>query len=281
MIKTLNQTPSGTLYRAFQEAFRDYPLQLSFEEFKTMLHRRGYTPELSFGWFENDRILAFILNGTGMYKGLRTVYDTGTGTVESHRGKGYASAMLRHIIPLLQKQGFQQYLLEVLQENTKAVSLYKKQGFGVSRALNYFSQLNHLIQNRETSSLFEIRSISIPDSHLIQKFHDFEPAWQNRHEAVDQPKAGAFRAFGAFLNETLRGYCILDTVSGDLAQLAVHPGFRRKGAATLLMQAVLNCNQHITLKVLNTDSRCASITHFLTSLNIPLRAKQYEMTLSL
>ena len=50
-----------------------------------MLIRRGYVPKLSFAAFDNGKIVAFTLNGIGMFNGIRTAYDTGTETVKEYR----------------------------------------------------------------------------------------------------------------------------------------------------------------------------------------------------
>lgn len=44
-----------------------------------MLPRRGYEPRLSFAVFDEGRIVAFTLNGIGLFNGVKTAYDTGPG----------------------------------------------------------------------------------------------------------------------------------------------------------------------------------------------------------
>jgi ribosomal protein S18 acetylase RimI-like enzyme len=53
-----------------------------------------------------------------------------------------ATEIFLYSIPYLKEVGISQYLLEVLQHNTKAVSLYKKLGFEVTREFSYFMQKN-------------------------------------------------------------------------------------------------------------------------------------------
>ena len=132
-IRSLADTAFDTLYEAFSQAFADYEVQINGAQLRRMLKRRGFDPRLSFAAFDGDRIAAFTLNGIGNYDGLPTAYDTGTGTLEAYRGQGLATRIFEHSIPYLKEVGIGRYLLEVLQHNTKAVSVYRKLGFEVTR----------------------------------------------------------------------------------------------------------------------------------------------------
>ena len=147
-IKSLGKISFNTIFKAFNQAFADYEVQLNNAQLQTMLKRRGFNPELSFAAFDRDEIIAFTLNGTGNFNGIPTAYDTGTGTLKDYRGKGLATKIFEYSIPYLKKRNIEQYLLEVLQHNIKAVSVYKHLGFEVTREFNYFIQKNEEINNK-------------------------------------------------------------------------------------------------------------------------------------
>jgi ribosomal protein S18 acetylase RimI-like enzyme len=128
-IKFLDKISFDSLFVAFSEAFNTYEIQVNKEELRVMLNRRGFVPELSFGAFENDKLVSFTLNGIGVFNALKTAYDTGTGTIKEYRGKGIASKIFTYSLPFLKDAGVSQYLLEVLQHNTSAVSVYKSWAF--------------------------------------------------------------------------------------------------------------------------------------------------------
>ena len=104
-IQSLEKISHEALFEAFKEAFRDYEMQLSREEMLRMLKRRGFVPELSFGAFSGNRLVAFTFNGVGSFNGLHTAYDTGTGTIEDFRGSGLASRIFEYSIPHLKNAG--------------------------------------------------------------------------------------------------------------------------------------------------------------------------------
>jgi ribosomal protein S18 acetylase RimI-like enzyme len=277
-IKSLRGISFGHLYEAFQEAFKDYEMQLNKVQLQTMLHRRGFVPELSFGACINKKIASFTFNGIGDYNGLKTAYDTGTGTIKAFRGQGLASKIFTHSVPFLKDAGIEQYLLEVLQHNPKAVSIYRKQGFEVSREFHYFMQNNDDIRfySKSTDEAVRIKQIDLTQAESANTFCDFTPAWQNSFEAVKR-KPGDFKIMGAFQGLKLVGYCIFEPNSGDVTQIAVDKSFRRKGIGTLLLKETLKFNQHDAVKIINTEINCESITAFLFANGIPVKGKQFEM----
>ena len=238
-------------------------------------------PGLSFAAFEGEEIVAFTFNGIGEFNGIRTAYDTGTGTVPEYRGKGLASRVFEHSIPFLKSNNIQQYLLEVLKHNDKAVSVYRKLGFEVTREFNYFTQKKEAIQNQIKPGIqHETRLVTIEECEMAAHFCDFLPSWQNSFAAIGR-SPGDFHAFGAFEGEKLIGYCIVEPNSGDITQLAVDHNFRRQGAASALFGKALALISIDTVKIINTEIGCTAITSFLESRNIPIRGKQFEMVLEL
>ena len=206
-IKSLEKTDFDTLFRAFGRAFADYEVQLNAEQLRAMLTRRGFDPALSFAAFDGAQIAAFTLNGIGNFNGVPTAYDTGTGTLKEYRGTGLGTEIFRHSMPHLRRAGVGQYLLEVLQYNTRAVSVYRNLGFETVREFNYFCRATTEIADRE-----------------------------------------------------LAGYCVFEPASGDVAQIAVKRQYRRKGIAGLLLREMLRLNRNDSLKIINTDVSCDSMT---------------------
>jgi len=277
-LKSLEKTDFNSLFKAFNEAFIDYEIQITAEELRALLKRRGFVPELSFGAFEDDRLIAFTFNGIGFYNDLKTAYDTGTGTIKEFRGRGIATEIFNYSIPFLKEAGVSQYLLEVLQHNTKAVSVYRKLGFEVSREFNYFTQVNQEIKIPESlaSGDFIFREIGPDSKELFMQFWDYLPSWQNSFEAINRSREN-FKITGAFSKNKLVGYCIFEPVSGDITQISVHKDYRRKGIGSILLKNALGDNRNSIIKVINCDITCDSLTEFLAAAGILLKGKQFEM----
>lgn len=279
-IRSLTDVPSDELFSAFSSAFADYEMQLNQEQLQTMLNRRGFNPGLSFAAFDRDKIISFCFNGTGLFEGVPTANDTGTGTLKEHRGKGLASEIFRYSLPFLREAGIRQYLLEVMQHNTSAVNLYRKAGFEVSREFNYFVQESGLVSVRDVLSSVncQIRRIGLNVALAASDFQDFNPSWQNSSDALMR-NPESFVVFGAFHDDTLAGYCILEPESGDIPRIAVGRQHRRRGIGSALLAEAMRFNRSKTVKVINTDIKCHNIRCFLDSANIHPAGKQYEMTM--
>jgi len=277
-IKSLAKTDFNTIFKAFNQAFADYEMQLNEVQLQTMLKRRGFHPDLSFAAFDGNEIVSFTFNGIGNFNGIPTAYDTGTGTLAAYRGQGLATRIFEHSIPYLKEANINQYLLEVLQHNTKAVSVYKNLGFETMREFNYFIQKNEEVNNEvKTSEIpYSIQQINVEKFDSIPSFWDFYPSWQNSFESIKR-MSGDFVSLGVFDDEKLIGYCVFESISGDVTQIAVDKQHRRKGIGTLLLREVVKLNKNDNIKIINTDVSCNSITDFLKAKNIDTTGKQFEM----
>lgn len=277
-IKSLSHTSLDELFKAFEQAFADYEVQLNKVEHLTMLKRRSFDPKASFGAFDENKIVSFTCNGIGNFYGIPTAYDTGTGTLKDYQGGGLATQVFETSIPHLKELGIEEYLLEVLQYNTGALSVYRKLGFEVTREFYYFKQKNELISSvvKMLDCSYSLKPIKINEHNSMPNFWDFKPSWQNSFEAINNTLKD-FICLGVFSENKLVGYGIFEPVSGDVTQIAVDKKYRRKGIGSLLFQRMLESNKHSLIKIINTDIDCNSITAFLKSKNIEPAGKQFEM----
>lgn len=138
--RTLENIDSICIYEAFTQAFSDYQVSvdMSFKSFETMLKRNGFMPAVSVGAFVDKTLVAFILNGVREWDNEKTVYDLGTGVIPDFRRTGIMGELLNLVSAICIKNKIRVYQLEVIQDNEKALTLYKKQGFQVDRVLNCY-----------------------------------------------------------------------------------------------------------------------------------------------
>jgi ribosomal protein S18 acetylase RimI-like enzyme len=278
LIKPLSETTAEQLYRSFNKAFEDYERSWTEHEFTAMLQRRGYNPALSFGAFDGSELVSFTLNATGTFNSLRTAYDTGTGTLKDYRGRGAAKAVFKESLPYLKEAGIQQYLLEVLVSNKGAISVYATIGFEVSRVFNYFIADKQSIAMAPGSkkSGFTIRETDLDLHEKIISPSDYKPSWQNSLCSIQRSRAG-FTLLGAFIEEALVGYGMIETTTGDIPRVLVYEKHRRKGIGTALLQALQAYNLSDRLRIINIDVQHTGTSAFLSSLNIRASGQQLEM----
>lgn len=281
-IRSLEHVDFDTLFRGFENAFSDYEIRFDKEEVRSMLTRRGYDSRLSFAAFVNGDIVAFTLNGIGKFNGVSTAYDTGTGTVKDFRGQGLAGEIFSHSLPFLREAGVRQYLLEVLQNNHKAINVYRKIGFKTTREFDCFrqniAQIRRLDAIRQDTSI-RIEAISVDEVRGAQQFCDFTPSWQNSLESIKRGESG-LNCIGAFHSDRLVGYCVMDRTTEDLTQIAIDHEFRRKGIASILLHKTSMMMKTDFIKVLNIPADEISLHCFLKERNIPMINSQLEMILT-
>ncbi|MBX2906706.1 MAG: GNAT family N-acetyltransferase [Taibaiella sp.] len=278
LIHSLEKISFDELFATHIEAFKDYPFQWGYDAFRHLLRRRSYVQELSFGAFYDNKLVSFTLNGIGNYHGIDTAYDTGTGTIEQHRGKGLASAIFQYAVPFLKEAGIKQYLLEVLEDNTTAYSVYSKQGFSSSRTFDCFrcSSPEWTIPQRIAPNGIVLKDIDLSYRSQMEGMNDFPLSWQNSFESLsNMPES--FQYVGAFYENDLVGYGIVEPTTGDVPLLAVAPTKRRKGIGSLLLKKLQERNMSDIVKVVNIDSTQTAAREFVTASGIPHIVSQYEM----
>lgn len=276
-IRPLSSVTIDCVLDAFQQAFGDYAVSFSREEIKSMLVRRGYTPELSFGAFAGDTIASFLLNGHGLYGGISTCYDCGTGTLPGYRGHGLAGRLFQESLPALKRAGVEQYLLEVLTTNTPAINIYRKAGFEISADYACYNQeVSALTLFKPCNINIDIRPGDAGDIGRMTSLCDFSPSWQNDAESIRRGEA-SLEIRIAYCDREPVGYCVFDPKSGDVSQIAVSQKYRRQGVATALLSSVVATASTSKVKVLNVAAGCSSLKGFLAYANFNEGLSQYAM----
>jgi ribosomal protein S18 acetylase RimI-like enzyme len=279
---TFENTNIEKLHNTFLDAFSDYQVKMDLPllKFQQMLLRRGYIPEASIGAFNNNILVGFILNAIRQWNDKSTAYDTGTGVVKSHREHGITSNMFLNAKQLLKKIGVEQYLLEVIQSNTSAVNLYKKQGFQISRSFECFILDKNKFTSIPTYKVQPINIINESDFRELTTFWDFKPSWQNSIDSVNTISDNFIYSI-VNIDDIIVGYGIIDKNTGDIPQIAVSKNHRCKGIGRSILANLLNSTKSCSISVLNVDSQCDSMKDFLVNLGFKQHVKQYEMVLKL
>ncbi len=276
-IRSIEHITSEDLYTAFNQAFKDYSHSWTEQQFNNMLQRRGFVKELSFGAFDNDKLVSFILNGIGTFNNKQTVYDTGTGTIKDYRGQGLIKEIFNASLPALKSARCEQYLLEVLSDNEKAISIYVDLGFKVNRTFNYFVKEVNEIKNTASKDLqdYEFKEIELVPE-IMSAMQDFDPSWQNNFSAILK-NTSHFKIIGAFKNNKLLAYGIIEPTTGDIPQLAVDKKYRRKGIGSYLLNELIKYNTAKMLRLINIENNTESVSQFLKSKNLEVSGSQFEM----
>lgn len=286
--RTLENTSIDMIHEAFLLAFSDYqvPMVITKEALIEMLIRRGYDASKSMGAFDGEQLVGFVLNGSRDWQGKTAAYDTGTGVIPTHRRQKITSRMMEALLDHLRNSGHQSYVLEVLQENHGAISLYELQGFQKTRTL-YCLRLQLAMHD----NILHLPSHTNPkQKHMVlywdemmpalidqfQTFWDTNPSWQNSmHSIMSLPEA--FKIGFVMHEGVLAGYGIIHPKSGDIPQIAVHKDHRRKGIGSSILAGLIEQTEHGKASVMNVDEDCESLLAFLHYHDFHHVVSQYEM----
>ena len=255
-------------------------MDLPILKFQYMLQRRGYVAKASIGAFNDDILVGFVLNGVRNWDGKLTAYDTGTGVIETYRKQGITSNMLLNVRQLFKEMGVEQYLLEVIQSNTSAFQIYKKQGFKILRDFECF----HLDKNKynpiTTYKVEHINMVNPDDWRELKGFWDFVPSWQNSIDSINAV-SDAFIYSVVRLNDSIVGYGVIDKKTGDIPQIAVNKNYRCKGIASSIITDLIKNTESNNINVINVDGESKPMKDFLLKLGFQYGVSQYEMILKL
>lgn len=280
--RTLEGVELQVIHQAFLNAFSDYQVKidLPLSKLQNMLRRRGYVAEKSMGAFKDGILVGFILNGYRRLDEKLTAYDLGTGVIPEYRKKGLTTRLFAKVQEQLRNEGAEQYLLEVIQQNTAAYELYNKKGFEVTRTFSCYrlERSGHKPQN-----VYRIEQAEPFSEELwqqLKKFWDFEPSWQNSIDSV-LAAAEEFDYYTATLENEIVGYGIIERKTGDIPQLAVERNHRHKGIGGSIMTRLLNSTDAESVAMLNVDDSSKSTKEFLCEQGFEHFVDQYEMIMDL
>ena len=269
-IKNLEHTPLKDIVAALVEAFSDYfvPMPDSVSYWENRFRIAMLDPTLSFGMFDGDSLVGFILIGVDNHGGHLTAFNTGTGVLPKYRGMAIVDKLYEYAIPQFKSRGITHCALEVIERNQKAIKVYERIGF--EKHIFYHCFKGELIAPAENVSLHEVDFDDIPldkRSHLN--------SWDHTDKAIQI--AGNYSCFEVVQNETAIGYFVIDSATGYVPQLNSYNDEAAHWEVVLNGIAMV-CS---TVKINNVDSRKAYLAAALLKSGLDNFINQYEMQMAL
>lgn len=263
-IKALANLPVEEVITCFLTAFESYFVKLpaDVEYWKNRFTIARVDWSLSYGMFEEEKLVGFIINGIDNHNGRLSAYNTGTGILPEYRGKAIVDQLYRHAIPLLKEHGVEKCLLEVICENERAIKVYERIGFSIKRKLISFSGTLH--KNSSAEELQKSDFSAVLDLDLYKPEHY---SWDNSAEAVKMQKGVS--TFYPGRQNPPESYLSIDA-AGNIIQVESEYGDYEK-----LLKAAGNVVQEVKLK--NVDSGRSGLIEALQKLHFSKTVGQFEM----
>lgn len=274
-IKNLGQTDLDAIVECFLHAFSGYfvqlPTQTSYWENRFRIARADY--HLSFGVFENGKLVAFIINGIDKHEGELTAFNTGTGVIPDFRNRQLVDKMYAEAIPAFKTKGIKKCVLEVVQKNDRAIRVYERIGFKKTREYLCFKGEISMdypgIEVREID--FEkIKSFPNPNHHFY--------SWDNYTEAMalSQKSCRFYEVFDE--KGKAVGFFILNPELTFLPQFEIFEE-NEKGNWEKLFAGIKKISP--TVKINNVDARRSDLIRAISAAGPENYINQFEMEMKI
>jgi ribosomal protein S18 acetylase RimI-like enzyme len=274
------------LHSTHQEAFDDYHLDMSYmteERIFKRCHKNNVDFSRSIAAFDGNRMVGFTLIGIDQWQGEPAAFDAATGIVPEYRGKGLARSMFDLALPGLRERGVRRFLLEVLQPNHPAISVYEKTGFKIKREfVIYDVQLATADPDLGAGCDLSILPVGVDTILEFEKHADWVPSWENSFNAVDRVRDDLI-GLGAFDGSRCVGVLAYYTTLNWVMSLVVDRSYRRRGAASKLLATLFTnqLDQHTKIKLNNVDMSDKGMMEMLDRAGFVRVIEQFEMELLL
>ncbi|RMA58011.1 GNAT family N-acetyltransferase [Ulvibacter antarcticus] len=254
------------LVSSFEGYFVPLPSEVSFWEQRFKAARVDLS--LSFGVFEQGTLVAFIVHGIDTNDGLKTAFNSGTGVLQKYRGQAIVDKMYAFALPKLKKHGIQKCKLEVIDKNIRAIRVYERIGFSITRRMKCYKGEPKSVGNQQ----LEVREVKL--SEIVNK-PQFPYSWDNCHEAI-QLSGKSYKCYlvNELEEDNYVGSFVINPSNGYIAQLE---------AKSKNLEALLTAVTEIaaSIKINNIDDRRIELIACLDKIGMENTIDQFEMEMML
>ncbi|MEK3853633.1 GNAT family N-acetyltransferase [Cytobacillus sp. FSL H8-0458] len=190
-IKRLSQCTLEEALTAWNKGFEGYivPIKMDLQAFVNRMISEDLSPEKSIVVFINGEPCGIIMNGFREINGRKIAWNGGTGIAPEFRGKGLSAALMEEVISIYRAEKAHTAVLEAIEENERAIRLYKKAGYVVTDHLLY---LNKKLIRKEPNLLkeshFAIKKL-YPEQLQSLSIYDSRAAWQCQWQSAKNGEA--------------------------------------------------------------------------------------------
>ena len=272
-ISNLNQISFEELVDCFLMAFENYYVKMPSdpEYYRNRWRAAKVNFELSYGMFDQGRLVGFIIHAIDTRFGIKTAFNTGTGVIPAYRGKGITKAIYDQALEDLRHNGIEKCTLEVIQKNAKAIKAYQKVGFEICKAYHCFSGPVQIPNSHENIQLeridkSEIDWDSVPDQESY--------SWDFQKETIMQRD---YDFYQVIYNSRPESYFIFNEENKYLAQFDLY--VNDANAWQRMFQGIHKVSEEV--RIINVDKRRVDKLNAIERVKIPETVRQYEMELEM
>ncbi len=265
-----------TLRSCFNAVFKNYhtPVQFDRQQFADKLITEAIDLKLSFGVFNEEELVGFVLNGIDTAGNLKVAYNTANGILPEYRGYKLSYQLYEYSIEQLKQAGVGKIMLEVIEQNIPAIKIYENFGFRVIRKLNSYRGkpvLNELLP-------IEIETLATPDWELIRKNCEWKPSFQFSTNCIKRAQSN-YTLQVACNNKQPVAYCISNFDTRTIAHFGCCDIDYKEKYLSALFGQVTGANNDQYTSVIHVDTNALYANTFLLSIGLSRSFTSCEMEL--
>jgi ribosomal protein S18 acetylase RimI-like enzyme len=224
---------------------------------------------------ETDRLVAFIITGVDHDRGNFeevVAFNCGTGVLPEYRGKRLVDQLYAHALPLFRLRGVTKCALEVIRDNARALRVYERLRFRVSRIyLCFKGTLNPSLAPPPPAGA----SIAVAEINRPQNANEYD-SWDNCDNAIARASPDTYKCFQVKLTTNIAqeqqpdqqavviiGFFIIKPSTGYVAQLELADSSRQAEHWPLLLDGIMRVSTTVSINNVDSKRRAALVKQLL------------------
>lgn len=271
-VKNLSDISIETILECFLKAFENYFVELprNKEYYKQRWKAAKVDFRYSYGMFEGEKMVGFILHALDKRKNRLIAFNTGTGVIPEYRGKRIVNSIYTYALKDLKEKNIELSVLEVITKNDIAIKLYERIGFEKCKEYKCF---NGKIQLDSTEEVI-LNEIALNDVDWNSLPNQESYSWDNQKESILE---GNYRFFQVIRKNEPESFFIINPEINYLAQFDLlkkeNNGWARLFAGIMKISELIKIN--------NVDNRLKEKLDTLASVGLKNTVDQFEMELKI
>lgn len=260
------------LIDCFLEAFENYFVKMPTEKnyYKERWLAANVDYSLSYGMFDQGKLVGFIIHAVGTNEGRLTAYNTGTGVIPAYRGQRIIKSIYNYAIDDLKQNGIQCCTLEVITENERALKAYLGIGFEICKTYKIFGGK----LNIAPSEIVDLIKRPIEDIEWSKLPNQSYYSWDNRKESVQRAN---YDYYEVSFEGRVESFFIMNVEKQYIAQFDLLTD--NQNAWDRLFAGISQLSKSVRTN--NVDDRLKAKVEILTRVGLDNPADQYEMKMEL
>lgn len=273
-VRNLAETPFEVLISCFLKSFENYfvnmPSDIEYYRMRWSMANVDY--KLSYGMFDGDELVGFILHAIDKLDGSLIAFNAATGVLPVYRGRKVVNLIYDHALLELKKYNIEYSVLEVITENLRAIHVYKSVGFEIQRTYKCF---NGSIRNFEHKPNVQIIEVDLQVVDWTQLPNQQLYSWENQKRTIQN--GASFKFCNVYHDQEWESFFIINPDNGYISQFDILNA--NEEAWDRLFYAISKTSS--TIKINNVDTLLQDKINALIRNGLVNTIDQYEMKLKL